>query len=265
MEFDIADLLIDYVNYDGPKNVLIQWEQFSARPRHALQRAFFNNGLIESAKSKGFLYSEIQPFQIYEFLDQKGVGTPTLDTLVEELQLALNDIAGSPEEFMLDKQNLPENELLKLTSEIRGSLTIEELVENLFSYLLRQMKDKNRNELDERQIYVWRNRLPWATNEPKTLDAIGKELGVTRERIRQLQARFEKYTLKIDGEIELFINIENLLLEVSTYQEFCSAMVDDGLTGNQNFHPGQIRHLGIAMGQEQLVKEIEAAIYKWAS
>ena len=129
MEFDIADLLIDYVNYDGPKNVLIQWEQFSARPRHALQRAFFNNGLIESAKSKGFLYSEIQPFQIYEFLDQKGVGTPTLDTLVEELQLALNDIAGSPEEFMLDKQNLPENELLKLTSEIRGSLTIEELVE----------------------------------------------------------------------------------------------------------------------------------------
>ena len=47
-------------------------------------------------------------------------------------------------------------------------------------------------KLDDRERYIIKNRFGIGVDKPKTLEAIGKEMGFSKERIRQI----EKHTLR---------------------------------------------------------------------
>ena len=58
-------------------------------------------------------------------------------------------------------------------------------------HLIRDQLDKCRSRLNERERFIIEHRI--MTDDPMTLEEIGEEFGVSRERIRQIEVRaFEK-------------------------------------------------------------------------
>ena len=65
----------------------------------------------------------------------------------------------------------------------------KDFTEEIDRMALRQMLEKSMSELTEREQKVLKMRTGWDSGEEMTLEAVAKEMGVTRERIRQVEAR----------------------------------------------------------------------------
>ena len=142
--------------------------------------------------------------------------------------------------------------------DITSAKSIEELTEAMINY------QKSIRVMSDREEMIWRNRLPWITDNPKTLDSIGTAIGVTRERIRQIQRKSSRYAYEVNSKIMVLSEVQNILLECSNYEEFREAMIEDGLTQEQSITIGRIRHLAVELGLDEVVFEVERAIYAWS-
>ncbi len=86
----------------------------------------------------------------------------------------------------------------------KDALSPEEIVHRNFNN--DELKRLVRNNLTKREIYVLWRRLGMEDDKERTLAEIGQELGVTRERARQLEKtalrklRYESFTLRLDPE-----------------------------------------------------------------
>jgi RNA polymerase sigma-32 factor len=97
-----------------------------------------------------------------------GFNSPTNRNNTLPLSETLEVFSPNPEQCVVSKQH--HLQLQDFCSDFRDSL------------------------VSERHLYIWDHRL--VSDEPLTLDAIGKKFGVTRERARQLEAEVVKYFKK---------------------------------------------------------------------
>lgn len=65
----------------------------------------------------------------------------------------------------------------------------KDFTEEIDRMALRQILEKSMSELTEREQKVLKMRMGWDSGEEMTLEAVAKEMGVTRERIRQVEAK----------------------------------------------------------------------------
>ena len=263
MEFDHNDLLMDHLQFEENLIYRIDLNSLSTRPRHALERALIKSGAIESDlnrlnkknKSSFVNLTDIATLRISDIRDLNHVGEGTLLDLLHELRSALiqfdESSVGDAEVINLDT-------LEKIRSRIMLSETIEELTETMIVYL------KSIRNVNEREEKIWRCRLPWITDEPRTLDSIGSEYGVTRERIRQIQRKSTRYSYEIHANVAVLSEVQNILLSCTNHEEFREAMIEEELTHESRITIGRIRYLAVELGLPEVVSDVEKAIYSWS-
>jgi hypothetical protein len=263
MELEHDDLLIDHIQFSESLNYRIDLNSLSTRPRNALKRALLQTGQWES-NSKRFevmktLNSlelrDIKQLRISDVRDLNNVGESTLVELIQELQKALTEKIQDSE---LMENDTELDSLDSLRIKMISAQSIEELTESMIEY------QKAIRVLSEREENIWRNRLPWITDNPKTLDSIGTAHGVTRERIRQIQRKSSRYAYEVNSKVLVLSEVQNILLGCSNHEEFQEAMIEEGLTNEKSITIGRIRHLGVELGQTEVVFDVERAIYTWS-
>jgi len=263
MELEHDDLLVDHIQFNESLKYRIELNSLSARPRNALKRALLQTGewqpnskRFEIMKNLNFVeLRDISKLRISDVRDLNNVGESTLVELIRELQKALAEITQDEDPV---ETNFELDSLESMRLNITSAQSIEELTEAMINY------QKSIRDMSDREEMIWRNRLPWITDSPKTLDSIGTALGVTRERIRQIQRKSSKYPYEVNSKIMVLSEVQNILLECSNYEEFREAMIEDGLTQEQSITIGRIRHLAVELGQDEVVFEVERAIYAWS-
>ena len=263
MALDQNDLLIDHVHIEENLVYRIDLNLLSTRPRNTLSRALIKSGIIESdihrpnKKNKlNFVsLSDISKLRISDIRDLNHVGESTLLDLIQELQSALIQF-DEKTTGEISSNNL--DTLEKIRSQIVSSKTIEELTESMITYL------KSIRNVNEREEKIWRCRLPWITDEPRTLDSIGAEYGVTRERIRQIQRKSSRYSYEIHSNVFVLSEIQNVLLSCTNHEEFREAMIEEELTQESKISIGRIRFLAVELGLSVVVSDVEKAIYSWS-
>lgn len=263
MELEHDDLLVDHIQFDETLKYRIELNSLSTRPRNALKRALLQTGewephskRFEVMKRLNFVeLRDISQLRISDVRDLNNVGEATLVELIQELQNALAEINENEE---LVETNIELDSLELMRQRIISAQSIEELTEAMIDY------QKSIRIMSEREEMIWRNRLPWITDNPKTLDSIGTSLGVTRERIRQIQRKSSRYAYEVNSKINVLSEVQNILLECSNYEEFREAMIEEGLTQEHSITIGRIRHLAVELGQTEVVYEVERAIYAWS-
>ena len=263
MELDNEDLLIDHIQFNQVLEYRVNLNELSTRPRNALKRALLkrsdwqpNSRRFEIMKKLNYIdLNDIQSLRLSDIRDLNHVGESTLVELISELQSALA-VNSNSEGGLEDKPQIDTLEIIR--ARISNSSTVEILTDAMIEY------QKSISEITEREEKIWRNRLPWITDTPRTLDSIGSELGVTRGRIRQIQRKSSKFSYDINSPVLVLMNIQNILLECSNYEEFRDAMFEEELTDNELITIGRIRHIAVELHQEEVVSEIERAIYSWS-
>jgi hypothetical protein len=263
MELEHDDLLVDHIRFNESLRYRIELNLLSTRPRNALKRALLQSGewephskRFEIMKQLNFVeLQDISQLRISDIRDLNNVGEPTLVELIQELQRALIEFTQD-EDLIVDNHELDSLESMRL--KITSAQSIEELTEAMIDY------QKSIRVMSDREEMIWRNRLPWITDNPKTLDSIGTALGVTRERIRQIQKKSSRYAYGLDSKVVVLSEVQNILLECMNHEEFREAMIEEGLTTEKSITIGRIRHLAVELGQAEVVFEVERAIYAWS-
>ena len=263
MKLEHDDLLVDHIQFNESLKYRIELNSLSARPRNALKRALLQTGewephskRFEVMKRLNFVeLRDISKLRISDVRDLNNVGESTLVELIRELQKALAEMTQDENPV---ETNFEIDSLESMRLNIISAQSIEELTEAMINY------QKSIRDMSDREEMIWRNRLPWITDSPKTLDSIGTALGVTRERIRQIQRKSSKYGYEVNSKIMVLSEVQNILLECSNYEEFREAMIEDGLTQEQSITIGRIRHLAVELGQDEVVFEVERVIYAWS-
>lgn len=263
MELEHDDLLVDHIQFNESLKYRIDLNSLSTRPRNALMRALLQSGAwephsrrFEVKKKLNFVeLRDISQLRISDVRDLNNVGESTLVELIRELQSALTEMSQDEDEL---ETNYELDSLESMRMKIISANSIEELTEAMIEY------QKSIRVMSEREEMIWRNRLPWITDNPKTLDSIGITLGVTRERIRQIQRKSSRYAYEVNSKIMVLSEVQNILLECSNYEEFREAMIEEGLTEEPSITIGRIRHLAVELGQDEVVFEVERAIYAWS-
>ena len=263
MEFEHDHLLIDHIQFDKLLEYRIDLNLLSGRPRSALKRALRKSSKWEShckrideTKQLDFVsLQDIAKLRISDIRDLTFIGESTLIKLIQELQTAFSKYSQN-QEVLTNNNKLDSLEDMRLR--ISTAQTIEELTESMILY------QKSIRSVTEREEKIWRNRLPWITDKPRTLDAIGVELGVTRERIRQIQRKSSRYAYGVEGKVFILSEVQNILLECTNHEEFREAMIEEEITQEESITLGRIRHLAVELNQDEVVSDIEKAIYSWS-
>jgi len=190
----IADL-IDVPN--GNRN-LIPWKWLTSNARKTMEIVFQFAFDEEQDFSRGF---SIHHLRYVELVDVKAI--KYLD--FKHVQLAIEEI----QRIVVNKKylELPTIDDTKLFLEsfelnsfevyddlIRKASNIEDLAEAILNRLDAEFP---MSERDKAVVYA---RASWLTSNPQTLDSIGRDYGLTRERIRQIAKRYDSPDLSIKGE-----------------------------------------------------------------
>lgn len=272
MKLNHDDLLISHVEFGSSTTHQINLHLLSTRTRNALKRALLastdwqkrNEGFDSVKNLCSISLQDISCLTISDIRDLKHVGESTLIELIRELQSTLNIVSQEREVPKIETRPLPEKirseivTLEMLRVEITLAPNIESLIELMISY------QKVVTTISEREEFIWRERLPWITDLPQTLGSLGIELGLTRERVRQIQQKSSRYPYEIFSPIFVLSEIQNLLLECQNHDEFRIAMIDEELTLTSSISLGRVRFLAVELRQFEVVSEIERTIYAWS-
>ena len=263
MELEHNDLLIDHIQFHESLEYRIDLNLLSTRARNALKRALLQTGKwdpsskrFEVMKKLNFIeFRDISQLRISDVRDLNHVGESTLVALIQELQKV---VAEKFQDEELAENTYEFDSLESLRVRISAAKSIEELTESMIDY------QKTIRVISERDEQIWRSRLPRITDNPKTLDSIGVALGVTKQRIRQIEGKSSRYAYEVDSRICVLSEVQNILLECTNFEEFREAMIEEGLTQEASITIGRIRHLAVELGQTEVVFEVERAIYAWS-
>ena len=278
MEMHGEDFLVDYLEIEDPKLHSFNMNDLSTSSVNALSRSMVRNGgwpLINSREiqmkyTKPIALSEISILTISDIRDLRQVGEGKVIKLIDELKTSVINHAGYVPIPQLE--TFPSSELVSsFEVAIEGSATFEDLTENMLEYLksefeLQGLRDPRRiTEIDNRTEIVWRNRLPWLTDSPLTLDALGKKFDVTRERIRQIQNLATRFPFSKKMKVELLFQAQDILLESSSFKDFLEILISEGLIDSESISLGRIRYMALEFGYTDIASDVEKSIYRWAN
>jgi len=168
---------------------------------------------------------------------------PNLDFeshVMKHVREFINDLIGSFNlsydeivELMLDAN---ENEFD--SAEDDSEVTLQEPFEscNTFSELYEELDREllKLKKVDERALAMLKHR-HWAFVEPvKTLDEIGKQWGLTRERVRQIVNPLMNIRLQTDREVPLLVKAVELFEECESEEQFRTIIAENEIFSGKN-------------------------------
>ena len=233
--------LADLVDTPSGNRYLIPWKWLTSNAKKTMEIVFQFAFDEEQDFTRGFAihhlrYVDLVDVKAIKYLDFKHV-----QLAIEEIQrIALNkkypDLPTiDNEEKFLDSFQL--NTFEVYDDLIRKASNIEDLTEAIINRLDAEFP---MSERDKAVVYA---RAGWLTSSPQTLDSIGRDYGLTRERIRQIAKKYETPELRIQGEIRFGKLLSKVANEADSLNDFQKKAISAFLTSEEYLDIGQCQAL----------------------
>ena len=102
-----------------------------------------------------------------------------------------------------------------LLKNIDGAASLEDLGFSTMYYLLHV------RGIDKRYLPALSTRVSWVNGHSSTLDEAGKSIGVTRERIRQVEAKLKPIKIDLVVAPKIVYSIIGIMGSVDSWEDFC--------------------------------------------
>lgn len=248
-------LLTDLIPYNGDREVLLHWENFSTPVSNALQRMLYRFG-VEETWREGICFKHLEEVKLSDLMDTPHVGELRKTQILDELSSIFGSYEANGDAFIVapnfdsDESAFPDS--------IDTATNFEELIAGIIEIF------SDFRTIDERTMTVLRGRVPAFLNVLRTLDDIGIEYSVTRERIRQIESKY------IDLQIDPFKSENSLLngfvemLELSENEsEFITKLEKVSVLGNETISISKLKAVLRILGLENLISRVEVVETIW--
>lgn len=225
MSSTIADLI---ESAHGTRQ-LIPWQWLTSNAKKTMEVVFQFAFDEEQDFSRGFAihhlrYVDTSDVRAIKYLDYRHVLFA-----IEEIQKIADNSQYS------DLPTIDDSEPFKLDTLIYSFSIYDDLirkasnVEDLIEAILNRL-DAER-PMSERDRAVLAAHADWVTSNPQTLDAIGHDFGLTRERIRQIIKKFDAPIDALTGELRFAIDLSRLALKASSMEDLQDMATKNFLSG----------------------------------
>lgn len=247
-------------NNSNHKDDLINWRSLKPINMFTLLRIFEQTDVVETELLYGFTYNQIKSIPLYSVKDARNVGPGRLKLLVNELN---SIFTKDPNELLSPKVNSPnlestsdadENNLyLKLINAKTLAEFDEFFVESLQLFVFN--KDK--------EIDVVLHRADWSHKPKQTLEEIGKRLGVTRERVRQIENKQRSVSYPIPDDINTLNVLNHIFITSSSFEEYYDQFNEFEVNYLFNNSPSRFVSLANFLGKPSIADSFSKQIEKW--
>jgi hypothetical protein len=180
------ELLTDLIPFGGDPEAVFLWDNFTNPVANSLQR-FLAREKKDDKWQIGISYSHLRDHRLSDLMDTPNIGEVRKAQILSELanifgvyenqgldgwvatQMADSDIFEEPE-YSADAVDL--------------ALNLREMVDAIIFFY------NDYREIDDRTLKIIRSRVPALVNELKTLEELGSEFSITRERVRQIEHKY---------------------------------------------------------------------------
>ena len=230
----MSSTLAELIEAGEESRYLIPWTWLTSNSKKTMEIVFQFAFDEKQDFSRGFAIHHLRFVQISDvkairYLDYKHVLLA-----VEEIQKVVQNPKYSELPTLDDSKHsligLEVNSYEIYEDMIRKASNIEDLADAILNRIDAEFP------MSERDKAVVCARAEWYTSDPQTLEAIGRDFGITRERIRQIARKFEIEAIEVKGELRFAKLVSELATCSDSLEDFQDKATSNFLTSEEELN-----------------------------
>jgi len=253
-------LLTDLVPFDGDKETLLLWDNFTNPVSNCLQR-MLSRLASDKRWLNGISHSHLVGIKLTDLMDTQSVGQLRKSQIIEELVNVFAILESQEsEDWVATSKEYVEEEQTYAPDAVDLAINLDELVKAIISTY------NDYRVIDDRTLAILRSRIPALLSSKRTLEDIGNEFNITRERVRQIERKFLDLQLATVKEENLVTRWLIEILEVAeNEQDFIDRAKDRDLLGNEPISLEKLKAIAGVLGNERYLSRVELVESMWDS
>jgi hypothetical protein len=253
----------DYIQYSGDEKATLHWKMLSPKTQNAMNRMFSKFYSDEDFWIDGITYLDMRKIPVSDLFDTNHVGLSTAASCLKDIAKGFSEIEknGHLSNLNEEVEKIIENKKTKEVEEIEETgwndpVDLAESIEELQDAIIYHFNDYL--QVDNRVREILYSRHPALLRNSRTLDDLGQEFGVTRERIRQIEAKFKDLEIGVaKTENKLLLMAINILSKSKSFDEFTALMREHNLADYEYINDGILESIAKVLGLFDYIEKIE--------
>lgn len=247
-------LLTDLITYRGDFDLTVMWDNFPTTVANSLQRMLMRVSL-DDTWNVGLKYSNLEGLRLSDIQQTPSVGIGKAQTILRELYRVFSTL--ETEGISSSVTTLEGLETTSYFGRINEATNFEELVLGIY-FAFHEI-----HPINDRTSAILNGRHPLFSDQMRTLDEIGIEWGVTRERIRQIEVKYASITLGSESKNSVLTELVNRLENSNSEEEFVESADASGLVGSIKLSISKLKAALEILGIEELYARVLEAEADW--
>lgn len=254
------DYLTDLIAFNGDSEVIMLWDNFTNPVTNSLQR-FLSRTCRDDSWKFGICFNHLKGHKLSDLMDTPNVGEIRKNQILDELA----NVFGVYEKQGLDGWVATYFEASEDTDgstyapdAVDLSMSLLDVVKGIIFYY------NDYREIDDRTLEIIRGRVPALIRHPKTLEELGTQFNITRERVRQIESKYLDLQLGSVKEanfvmLELVKLLENSLAE----DDFIEKAQEADLLEGEPVTMVKLKAILQVLGLENYLSRVESVESQW--
>jgi hypothetical protein len=254
------EYLTDLIPFNGDPEVVLLWDNFTNPVTNSLQR-FLSRTQNDDSWQFGICYNHLKEHRLSDLMDTPNVGEIRKNQIIDELVNVFSvyekqGIDGWVATFLEDLENVDGSTYTPDAVDL--SMSLLDVVKGIIFYY------NDYREIDERTLEIIRARVPALLRHPKTLEELGTQFNVTRERVRQIESKYLDLQLGAVKESNLVMLELVKVLEASTSEEdFIEKAEEADLLEDEPITLLKLKAILHVLGLENYLSRVESIESQW--
>jgi hypothetical protein len=254
------EYLTDLIPFNGDPEVVLLWDNFTNPVTNSLQR-FLSHARRDDSWQFGICYNHLKEHRLSDLMDTPNVGEFRKNQILDELINVFNVYEKQGIDGWVATQ-------IEYLEDIDGSTYTPDVVDLSVS-LLDIVKGiiffyNDYREIDDRTLGIIRARVPALLRQQKTLEELGTQFNITRERVRQIENKYIDLQLGAVKESN-FVMLELVkVLELSKNEEdFIERAEEADLLEGEPLTVTKLKAILQVLGLENYLSRVESLESQW--
>lgn len=253
------ELLTDLIPFNGNMDAILDWDNFTIPTVNSLHR-MLRRQAISSGWISGISYRDLTGLKISDLTDFSFIDHREKVQILGELRDTFSTFEADGLEGGATSA-LDPNYLSEFPAD---AIDAARNLEDLLGAILDEYRSYK--EMDDRTLAILKGRIPAFLSSYRTLEDIGMEFHVTRERIRQIESNYLNINLtKIRHTNRLLEELVEMLESSPSQEAFAESASKSILLRNETISTAKLKAILQILGIEELISKVEAVEANWDS